>query len=145
MTHRFQHPRVLCTEHRAITKLDWSIPRTPLHEVLGDLQELDGRGWTAITLIDGEVFRLRGGGKDAGPRSVALDGVPGVYARGEESGRVYELLAKAEAPRAVDLDSLDLIPFGRPVEDAVPGWDGWGDEPNTCETTCAPDPMEPQS
>jgi hypothetical protein len=170
--HAFSHPRVLSTEHRALTKLDFTIPKTPFREVLDQLEELpEGRGWTATTLITiepsihrfepgvptTELFRVRIGGKEAGPRSVNLPQLnghglePGVYVRGEESGRVFEILAKAAAPPGVDLDSLDLIPHGLPVDgiqslpaiEGIPGWDGWGDEPPTHpEITYVPDPME---
>jgi len=126
----FHHPRVVqSTHHRPLGKLDWSIPKTPIHEVLGELEVYqDEQGWTALTVINGKLHRVRAGGSKGGPRSLNLGGShPGVYAIDQHSCRIVELLAKAEAPMPCPLDCLDVVHVGY-TEDEILGWDGWGDE-----------------
>lgn len=132
MTHRFQHPMVLSDEHRPFTPLDYSIPKTPLRDVLADYTEHPGgEGWTASTIIDGRLHRIRGGGRKMGPRSVNLDSTnPGVYAVDVDTGMVFELLPKAEASPGCPLYAIDLKPYGYAPE-TIPGWCWWGPEPKT--------------
>jgi hypothetical protein len=150
----FQHPAVFSDQYRGLTLLDVIAHKCPLFDVIADFRRLPddkgSHGWTGITVINGRLHRLRGGGARGGPRSGELfrrgEDVPGVYARDLETGRVLELLAKREATPPVRLDLLDAIPFGwLDVEHRIPGWDCWGDEPAspTTERTIVPDPMEP--
>lgn len=127
---RFQHPRVITSiGHRPLTKLDWSIPKTPLHDVLADLvQWPDGSGWSAIVAIDGTLHRVRGGGARGGPRSFTLGPEQaGVYVMPLDDDADYavsEIVALAGAPSPCPLDCLELQLVGVPIE-SVPCWDGW--------------------
>lgn len=155
----FQHPRLLLEKrHRAFTPMDL-VPKAPFYEVLDDIQFLPDKngtvGWTALTVINGRLHRVRAGGSKGGPRSHGLRaekastgraGPPGVYAIDKRSYAVVELLVRLGAPWPATLESIDAITLGCLAED-VPGWDRyrWGDDddlPRRSEPM-RPDPTEP--
>lgn len=154
----FQHPRVLLEKrHRAFTPMDL-VPKAPFYEVLDHLRLLPdknaGAGWTALTVLNGKLHRVRAGGPQGGPRSHGLRratiapgklGPAGVYAI-DKRGNAVELLVKLGAPWPASLESIDAIAIGCLAED-LPGWDryGWGEDEDLHERSgpMRPDPMDP--